>query len=300
MESMTVEHNLADAGEDAGEHGDPGTPERLFREFIEFFASLVGLIGFGLGFLPDSTAAEKFLVVAAAIALSWMIVLAVRLVPKGRPAAWLAISGGVAITCLSALSVLAEGAPSAPAAAETPLSGRPAASTSHAPATTHNRGQETSAPTLTGVLPSTQADYSLDYSRHAFAMPGDNCQYSNTDNASYVTFTQEVPQVTVTDDLGGDMEISCSWDAATLVFSGQVARVVGSPDPAQCAAAITTDPISGSEPFGQLQPGMEFCLIAGSGNAPGPLVLVTLKSISGSPSFGMSWTATAWHMPSKS
>ena len=70
QESMTVEHDHERARAASDEHGATGSSGKRFREFIEFFGSLVGLVGFGLGILPNSTVAEKFLVVVAAIALS--------------------------------------------------------------------------------------------------------------------------------------------------------------------------------------------------------------------------------------
>jgi hypothetical protein len=154
---------------------------------------------------------------------------------------------------------------------------------------------------MTGVLPSQRPGYPLDYRDFLFGMPGDACQYSTTDNASNVSFTQQAPKVTVTDTNAGDLDISCNGDGtATLAFNEQAAQVAGNPTPAQCAEAITIKPLPGSVDFGQLKRGDEFCFIAGGGSVPGPLVLATLTSVAGSPSFAMTWTATAWQMPSSS
>jgi hypothetical protein len=303
---MAVEHDRGATGAASGEDDAVGNSEQRFREFIGFFGSLVGLVGFGLGILPDSTTVEKFLVVAAAIAMSCVVTLAIRLVPRGRAAAWLAVSGAVSVTCLAALSMVAQSTAtaSAPVAARglAPREGATSSSTTsgQAPVAAQSSGQSATAPSMKGVLPSPQTGYSLDYSAFSFGMPGDACQYSNTNNASNVSFAQQAPKVTVTDDGGGDMDISCNWNAATLTFNEQAAQVVGNPTPAQCAAAITIKPLPGSIDFGQLKPGEEFCFIAGSGSAPGPLVLATLKSVAGSPSFAMTWIATAWQMPSSS
>ena len=308
---MAVEHDPAEAGVASGEGSEADNSGQRFREFIGFFGSLVGLVGFGLGILPDSTAVEKILVVVVAIALSWVIVLAIRLVPKGRPAVWLAVSGAVSVSCLAALSIVVQGtaASSVSTAAQGSASlgsaasgNRPAStkSASQVPDAAQSNGQSATVPAMAGVLPSQQAGYSLDYSDFSFGMPGDACQYSNTNNASNVSFTHQAPKVTVTDDGGGDLDISCTWNAATLEFGEQAAQVTGNPTPAQCAAAITLKPLTGSIDFGQLKSNEEFCFIAGGGSAPGPLVLATLKSVAGSPSFAMTWTATAWQMPSAS
>src|SRR5262249_55801509 len=122
---MAVKHDHARAEAASGGDEAVGNSERRFREFISFFGSLVGLVGFGLGILPDSSVVEEFLVVVAAIALSCVITLAVRLVPKGRGAAWLAVSGAVSVACLAALSMVAQGTAtaSAPAAAGGSVSG---------------------------------------------------------------------------------------------------------------------------------------------------------------------------------
>jgi hypothetical protein len=303
QESMTVKHDRAGTGAVSAESDAAGNSEKRFREFIEFFGSLVGLVGFGLGILPNSTAVEKFLVVGAAVALSYVILLAIRLVPKGRAAAWLAASGAICVACLAALSVVAQGTAtiSAPAVARGPTPrGSATSSGSQMAVTPQSSGQSATAPSMTGVLPSQQTDYSMDYKNFAFKMPGDDCQYSNTNNASNVRFTQQTPKVTVTDTNDGDMDISCSWNAATLTFNEQAAQVTGNPTPAQCAAAITVSPLAGSIDFGQLEPGEKFCFIAGGGSASGPLVLATLTSVAGSPTFTMKWTATAWQMPSSS
>jgi hypothetical protein len=77
-EFMAVEHDRGGAGAASGEDAISNSEQR-FREFISFFGSLVGLVGFGLGILPNSTTVEKFLVVTAAIALSCRVALAIRL-----------------------------------------------------------------------------------------------------------------------------------------------------------------------------------------------------------------------------
>ena len=145
--------------------------------------------------------------------------------------------------------------------------------------------------------------YSSDYTDRPFEMPGDACQYSNTDNASNVSFTRQTANVTVTDNNDGDMDINCNGlaETATLLFNDQVAQVTGNPSPSECAAAITTKPISDSIDFGQLQQGEEFCFIAGYPNgAKGPLVFVKLTSVAGTPTFITTWAATAWQIPSSS
>lgn len=306
---MVVKQDPAGVAPHEGEsgsrgHGGDADQERHFRDFIGFFGSLVGLVGFGLGILPASTVAEQFLVTIAAFALSCAITLAVRLVRWSRAAAWLAVSGAVGVVSLAALSVLAQqGAHSAGAAEGSSTSGagstivQDTSSASNSGTSTSGSGQAMSPP-LASVLPSQQPVYALGY-KGAFKMPGDNCQYSNAAFASNVAFTQQSPKVTVGMP-GGDIEISCDATQATLQFNEQVARVVGDPSPAQCAAAITTDPISGSVPFGQLQAGSEFCFVAGSASATGPLVLATVTAVSGSPTFATAWTATAWSMPSTS
>jgi hypothetical protein len=305
-----VGHDHAAAGSASGEDDAVGTLDQRFREFIGFFASLVSLVGFGLGILPDSTIVEKFLVVVAAITLSCVVILAIRLVPKGRAAAWLAVSGALSLGCLGALSVVAQSTDAASFAAAGGLSLHGGAASSgtrptgtaagQMPVAAQSSGQSASAPSMTGVLSSQQAGYSLDYRDRSYGMPGSACQYSNTDNASNVSFTRQTPKVAVTDNYGGDMDISCSWNAATLIFNEQAAQVTGNPTPAQCAAAITINPLPGSIDFSQLIPGEEFCFIAGGGSPPGPLVLATLKSVAGSPSFAMMWTFTAWQMPPSS
>ena len=296
QESMTVEHDHEKARAVSGEHGARDSSERRFRDFIEFFGSLVGLVGFGLGILPNSTVAEKFLVVVAAIALSGVILLAIRLVPQGRAAAWLVVFGIVSVVCLAALSVVAQGTatPSASAARGSTLRGS-AMSSGASPASTVSAIQS-------AVTAQTKG-YSSDYKDHPFEMPGDACQYSTTDNASNVSFTQQTANVTVTDTNDGDIDISCNGlaETATLLFNDQVAQVTGNPSPSECAAAITTKPISGSIDFGQLQRGEEFCFIAGYPNgATGPLVFVKLTSVAGTPTFSTTWAATAWQIPSSS
>ena len=291
---MAVEHDHERARAASDEHGATGSSGKRFREFIEFFGSLVGLVGFGLGILPNSTVAEKFLVVVAAIALSGVILLAIRLVPQGRAAAWLAVFGAVSVVCLAALSVLAQGTatPSAPAAATGPTLRGSAMSSGASPASTASAIQPAVTPQANG--------YSSDYTDRPFEMPGDACQYSNTDNASNVSFTRQAANVTVTDNNDGDMDINCNGlaETATLLFNDQVAQVTGNPSPSECAAAINTKPISGSIDFGQLQPGEEFCFIAGYPNgAKGPLVFVKLTSVAGTPTFITTWAATAWPDP---
>ena len=237
---MAVEHDRAGAGAVSGEDNAVGNSEQRFREFISFFGSLVSLVGFGLGILPDSTAVEKLLVIVAAIAMSCVITLAIRLVPKGRAAAWLAVSGAVSVACLAALSMVAQGtvtaSASAPARGSAPHGDatspgtRPAAASQVAAA--QSSGQSATAPSMTGVLPSQRPGYPLDYRDFLFGMPGDACQYSTTDNASNVSFTQQAPKVTVTDTNAGDMDISCNGDGtATLAFNEQAAQVAGNPTP---------------------------------------------------------------------
>jgi hypothetical protein len=294
QESMAVEHDHERTQAASGEHGATGSSEKRFREFIEFFGSLVGLVGFGLGILPNSTVAEKLLVVVAAIALSCVILLAIRLVPQGRAAAWLAVFGAVSVVCLAALSVVAQGTamPAAPAAARGPILRGTAGSSGASPTSTASPIQSVATPQANGYLP----DY-----RDQFEMPGDACASSNTDNASNVNFTQQKAEVTVTDTDGGDMDINCYVLDTTLLFNDQVAQVTGNPSPSECDAAITTKPISGSIYFDHLQPGEEFCFIADyPSGAPGLLVFVKLISAAGTPTFTTTWAATVWHTPSSS
>jgi hypothetical protein len=293
---MAAKQDLTSKAEDAEVDGEPGQPEPQLRDFVSFFGSLVSLVGFGLGFLPNSTAGEKFLVIIAAIALSWAIALAIKLVPMGRPAAWLAAAGAVLVASLCGLSVVAERTASAPVAQVAPVSSGAARPGGRPTAAAYGPSKQKTSPSASAVPPSPQVDYLLEYRSRSFEMPGDSCQDSNSSNASNVTFTQDAPKVTVSDDGGGDIDVYCDVEGPSLEFSEQTAPVIGHPDPAQCAAAITTMPNSGSVSFGQLQPGTEFCFIAKNGTAAGPLVLATLKSVNGS-TFGTTWTATAWRMP---
>jgi hypothetical protein len=296
QESMTVEHDHERTQAASGEHEATGGSEKRSREAIGFFGSLVGLVSFGLGILPDSTVGEKFLVVVAAIALSCVILLAIRLVPQSRAAVWLAVSGTISVGCLMALSLVAQDTaapPSAPAAAEVPTLQGSAASSSANPASTPSAIQSAVTPQADGYL--------SDYVERPFTMPGDACQYSDTDNASQVSFTQQKLTVAVTDNNDGDMDIGCNGfaETATLLFNDQAAPVTGNPSPSKCAAAITTNPISGSVAFSQLQQGEEFCFIAGyPSSASGPLIFVKLTSVAGTPTFTTTWAATAWQTPS--
>jgi hypothetical protein len=300
QETMTVNRDPADskAAPATGTSNTTGTPERRFREFIEFFGSLVGLVFLGLGVLPDSTVVEKLLVVLAAFALSFTILLAIRLVPKSRAGVQLAVSGVVSIACLATLSMVAQGSAASPSPAASGESA-PRGSTGP-PVTPQSSSSSSTTPPMTGVLPSTQTGYSLDYKNAPFTMSGESCGYIGTDFSSYASFTQSSPKVTVSDNFGGNLDIGCGDDAADVEFigqAGQVAQLNGNPTPAQCAATITTRPLVGTIGFDELESGEEFCFIAGSGYPPGPLVLVTLKSVAGSPTFAITWAATAWQMP---
>ena len=157
---MAVEHDRAAVVAASGEDDAVGNFEQRFREFIGFFGSLVGLVGFGLGILPDSTVVEKFLVVVAALALSCAVTLAIKLVPKGRTAAWLAVSGAVSVACLAALSMVAQGTATVTALA----TARGSAPRGGA----QSSGQSATTPLMTGVLPSQQTGYSIDYRNFSF------------------------------------------------------------------------------------------------------------------------------------
>lgn len=106
-------------------------------------------------------------------------------------------------------------------------------------------------------------------------MPGDRCQNSKW----------------------GNLEIACDMEQPAVQFKDPTAEVEGTQTAEQCAAAVRTHPVVDRILFSQVQPGSEFCFVTGGAGAPGPLVWVTLESVSGSPTFTTTWTVTAWSAP---
>jgi hypothetical protein len=316
QEFMAIERDHAKPSE-APTEGAASPSGKSLWEIVGFVASLVSFAAIGAGILPNSTAMEKFLVAVAAVALSCAFWQALKVVPRGRTAAWLGAFSATAVICLAALSLVVQdaSAPSAASAASqgtgtqggaTPLDANPTGSATAVQGATVPQSGTQPSKTASATVGLASPSYTLDYRNQPFHMTGGACQYSGDQNdASGVNFTQETPASTTNAAGNTDaIDTLCTGvfgPGASLMFSNQTAEVTGTPTPAQCDADITTgnlvDPSNGIA-FGQLKVGDEFCFIAGGGTA-GPLVLAVLTSVSQS-TFDTAWAATAWQVPSSS
>jgi hypothetical protein len=157
-------------------------------------------------------------------------------------------------------------------------------------------------PTLAGGFVQLYGDASTQ-----FTMPGGSCNGDHTPSA--VSFTAQGPVVTAngTDQSGdGDFWLHCNNVSdngnTDIEFnqSDQAAAVTGSPDAAACNLAITRHPLAGSVLLTQLKPGVQLCLTGhtnNNGTVQGLLVRVTFVSKDATTD-NVTWTATAWALPS--
>lgn len=107
---MAIQHDQS--GAKGTSSGQEKNPDR--KSYVkEIFGSACGaatFIGLYIAILPHSTALENFLAATAAIGLSIAIALAIKLVPWGAGAAWLAVSSFAGTASLAGLSIIAQGA----------------------------------------------------------------------------------------------------------------------------------------------------------------------------------------------
>ncbi len=276
--------------------------EQRFREPLSFGMSVAGTVAAfvaGFGILPSSTSPEKVLILITVIGVSGAIIFGIGARRSGRRFMLMAISAGLALTCLAALSVVAQTAPgslvnpSPPSAGTSPpASGTPTDSSSSTGATAALAGQ--------GSASTAAGGYLLEYSNKDFTMNGNGCQENDfASYYAYVLFTGQEPQVTAPFyDIGlppsssWDMILNCVSSPTDIEFSDQAAIDYGNPDANSCDTVVHTAPISAGIPFPELRKGEHVCMISTSADE---LILVTLLSLSDS-SYDTSWSATVWSL----
>jgi hypothetical protein len=302
MEPLAENHEVPEKKPDTDED-----QERRFREPLSFGMSVVGTVAAfvaGFGILPSSTSAEKVLILVTVIGVSGAIIFGIGAWRSGRRFLFMAISVGLAFTCLAALSVATQTASSAqgtpnPLSSDTsqPASGTP----NDSPGTTGS----TAALAGQGSPSAAPGSYLLKYRNKAFTMHGNGCQGNGVASYyAYVLFTGPEPQVTAPFyylDLppsgSWDMTLDCVSSPIDIEFSDQqVATASGNPDANACDTAATTDPLSAGIPVRQLLVGEHVCIISNNANE---LILITLRSVSES-SYDTSWSATVWSLPAGS
>jgi len=280
--------------------------EQRFRDPLSFGMSVVGTVAAlvaGFGILPSSTLAEKVLIFVTVIGVSGAIIFGMGAWRSGRRFLLMAISAGLAFTCLAALSVVTETVSSA----QGPPSPDTSQSASGTPTDSPGTTGPTVAPTGQGGPSTAPGSYLLKYSNKAFTMHGNGCNangFSTSFYFAYVLFTGQEPQVTApfySDDLPSsdtwDMILNCVASPTDIEFSDQqVATASGNPDANACDTAANTSPISAGIPIRQLIVGEHVCIISSSANE---LILITLRSVSDS-SYDTSWSATVWSLPANS
>jgi hypothetical protein len=239
--------------------------------------------------------------------------------PNGSPAAparrsrrWVPIAAVVAAAVIAGvyLAGLANGSRATPssagtaAATQSPAASR-AASTpptaSAAPASASATG-----PAAAAGPAGSEDGFVAEYSGDQFVMPGEDCEVGGTQSdfePSDVLFTSTGPRVTTDNNVGnGDLVLTCNdgnnnGNTDLVPNNIAIAPVSGSPGAVACDTAIQRQPIAGDILLAQLTPGAQFCIVGGPSN--GQLVLLTLDK-KASPSYDLTWTATAWAMPAQS
>jgi hypothetical protein len=301
MEPLTEDHEFPEKKLDKD-----ADQEQRFREPLSFGMSVAGTVAAfvaGFGILPSSTSPEKVLILITVIGVSGAIIFGIGAWRSGRRFMFMAISVGLAFTCLAALSVAAQTTSSAQGTpshlssdTSQPASGTPTGSLGPTGSTAALAGQGSASTTTDG--------YMLKYRNKAFTMNGNSCQAKDfEDYYAYVLFVGQEPQVTAPFyyiDLppsgSWDMTLDCVSSPTDIEFSDQAAIASGNPDANACDTAVNTAPLSAGIPFSELSVGEHVCMISSSADE---LILVTLLSVSDS-SYDTSWSATVWSLPPNS
>jgi len=174
--------------------------------------------------------------------------------------------------------------------------------TPSATATASPPGPAASSPASAGTASDPDAGYLVDYTNQAFVMRGGGCSEGGAYTAATAWLGSTArPQVSTSNSVslgGDDLDIVCnaiSDDEAALQHgSDQMSVVTGSPGPAACAAAVTTDPLTGNQiPYSQLKAGEQFCAFTATGQQVALLTLVSMSNVSDD----LTWNATVWSEP---
>jgi serine/threonine protein kinase len=155
------------------------------------------------------------------------------------------------------------------------------------------------APSTSGA-PDPNAGYLLVYQDQQFVMQGGGCAGGGSYAAASAWLGATKPEVSTNNSVqlgGDDLDIGCGYistGAALAHDNDQMTVVSGSPGPAACAAAVTTDPLTGNQiPYPQLKAGEQFCAFIAGSNAVALLTLVDVSDVSDD----LTWTATVWSRP---
>ena len=187
---------------------------------------------------------------------------------------------------------------SSPPAVIDPTGSAPAVPTPTPTVTTPTTGS----PSPTNSVSDPAAGYLVDFANQQFVMRGGGCASGGTYAAASAWLGAATrPEVSTNGNVslgGDDLDIVCdasgNGETALQHSNDQLTVVTGSPGPAACAAAVTTDPLTGSQiPYSQLQVGEQFCAFTATGHGVALLTLAAMSTVSDD----LTWTATVWSQP---